>query len=54
MAKMIIELRRELEEMRGLLNMLVEAVFETDVYEDIGLSRDELRKLTDNHHNLYN
>lgn len=54
LTRAVIELRREVEELRQVLSALVEMVFEEDYVDEPTLNREDIFKIVPDHRNLYN
>ncbi|MCK4717581.1 MAG: hypothetical protein KAT70_02840 [Thermoplasmata archaeon] len=54
LTKAVLDLRKEIEELKQVLSAIVEIVFEEGYEDDIMLNRDEFQKLVPRHQNLYN
>jgi len=54
LTRAVVELRREVEELRQVLTALVEMVFEDDYSDEPLLDRKDMLKIVPEHRNLYN
>jgi len=53
MLKVVLDLKREVEEMRRLLVVMADALFETDYYVEPDIDVAEIRKLVLDNRNMY-